>query len=177
MNQHPTQLPAQELAAGSIRRGRITLAFGVIVFLADVFSKEAITTQFQLHEFIAQTTFLNIGHWLNPGAAFSFLSDAGGWQRYFFSAVALLAVVWFAFSLFFNEMLDFPTQVAFSLIVGGAAGNLYDRITRGAVVDWIDFYWGSWHWPAFNLADCAIVGGALLVILSTLRSPKRLKQH
>ncbi len=146
----------------------VALTLGLIVFVLDIASKEAITASFQLHEAKYITTFFNIGFWLNPGAAFSFLSDAGGWQKYFFSAIAIGAIAWLSITLYSNRSLDTATQVAYALIAGGAAGNLYDRIVRGAVVDWIDVHWAGWHWPAFNIADCGIVVGAALVMLSAL---------
>ena len=140
------------------------LAFLVLVL--DIASKEWILALFPLHEAKAVSSFFNIGHWLNPGAAFSFLSNAGGWQRYFFSAIAFIAVGWLSYSLWFNRNLTGPIRAAYALIAGGAAGNLYDRLARGAVVDWLDFHWEGWHWPAFNLADCAIVLGLILYIIS-----------
>ena len=148
-------------------RGWGALIVAVLIFLLDEASKERIITSFRLGESVPLADFLNVGYWLNPGAAFSLLSEAGGWQRYFFSAIALGAVVWLCWALLFNKRLNASTRAAFALIAGGAAGNLYDRITRGAVVDWIDLHWGGWHWPAFNLADCGIVVGAILLILGT----------
>lgn len=101
----------------------------------------------------------------NPGAAFSFLSDAGGWQRWLFSffavAISSVLVVW----LSRTPRHDWRTALPFALIIGGALGNLYDRIVWGHVVDFIDIYWGSAHWPAFNIADCAIVGGAIGMVV------------
>ncbi len=142
------------------------LSFVAFVFLLDVGSKEAIVSYFQLHESEPVTTFFNLGYWLNPGAAFSFLSDAGGWQRYFFSAIALGVVICLCFALWNNASLKMSSQAAFALVAGGAVGNLYDRITRGAVVDWIDLHVANWHWPAFNIADCAIVAGAAILVIS-----------
>ncbi|GIZ51916.1 signal peptidase II [Noviherbaspirillum aridicola] len=147
----------------------------VSVFLADIVTKAAVLQSFELNQSVAVAPFLNLGFWLNPGAAFSFLSDAGGWQRYFFTAVAVVAIAWLSYSIFFSSTISALTRVAFALIAGGAAGNLYDRLVHGAVVDWIDLHAGEWHWPAFNLADCGIVIGAALVVLASLRpeSPTR----
>lgn len=101
----------------------------------------------------------------NPGAAFSFLSDASGWQRWFFSVLAVaisgLLIVW----LSRTPRRDWRTALPFALVVGGAIGNLIDRLRYGHVVDFIDFYWGAQHWPAFNIADSAIVGGAIGIAL------------
>lgn len=113
----------------------------------------------------------------NYGAAFSFLSDAGGWQRWFFtilaSIVSLVLIVW---------VLRLPrrqwlTGLALSLVIGGAIGNLVDRVQLGYVVDFIDVFYKSWHWPAFNVADSAITCGVILLILDavmqTLRERKK----
>lgn len=146
----------------------IAVVVAVFVFLADIATKASILRSFELQQSLAAAPFLNLGFWLNPGAAFSFLSDAGGWQRYFFTAVALAAVAWLSYAILFSSTITPLTRTAFALIAGGAAGNLYDRVVRGAVVDWIDLHAGGWHWPAFNLADCGIVIGAALVVLASL---------
>lgn len=140
----------------------------VSVFFADIVTKALVLQSFELHRSVALAPFLNLGFWLNPGAAFSFLSDAGGWQRYFFTAVAVVAIAWLSYAILFSSAISALTRAAFALIAGGAAGNLYDRLVHGAVVDWIDFHAGGWHWPAFNLADCGIVIGAALVVLASL---------
>lgn len=105
----------------------------------------------------------------NTGAAFSFLNDAGGWQRWFFTVVALLVsavlLVWLHRLPKDNRWL----AVALALILGGALGNVYDRMTLGYVVDFIDVYYGTYHWPAFNIADSAISVGALMFIIDALR--------
>ena len=105
----------------------------------------------------------------NPGAAFSFLSTAGGWQRWLFIG---LAVVICGFIL--HWLRDLPRDarwfpLALSLILGGAVGNVIDRVRIGAVVDFIDFHVGDWHWPAFNVADSAICVGAALIVLGMFR--------
>jgi signal peptidase II len=107
----------------------------------------------------------------NRGASFSFLSDAGGWQRWFFSALAIgvstLLTVWLARI----ARHDWRQALPFALIVGGALGNLIDRLRFGHVVDFVDAYWGTHHWPAFNVADSAIVGGAIGLALFTILFP------
>jgi signal peptidase II len=148
---------------------KLAIAVAILVFVIDIATKEAIFRFFALRESIPVTSFFNLGHWLNPGAAFSFLSDAGGWQRYFFSALALAVIAWLGTGMLFNDSLTRTLRMSFALIVGGAAGNLYDRVVRGAVIDWIDLHWASWHWPVFNLADCAIVAGA--ITLATAQVP------
>lgn len=140
---------------------KLAIAVAVFVFAIDIATKEAVFRSFTLRESIPITSFFNLGHWLNPGAAFSFLSGAGGWQRYFFSALAVAVITWLGIGILFNDKLTKTLRIAFALIAGGAAGNLYDRIVRGAVIDWIDLHLAGWHWPAFNIADCAIVIGAI----------------
>ena len=118
------------------------------------------------------TPFFNLVHVLNPGAAFSFLAGAGGWQRWFFSALAA------GVSIFIVWMLKKNAQQrmfcwSLSLILGGAIGNLIDRVAYGHVIDFLDFHIGGWHWPAFNIADGAITIGAALFVLDELRRVNR----
>ncbi|MGY8831917.1 MAG: signal peptidase II, partial [Pseudomonadales bacterium] len=113
--------------------------------------------------------FFNLVHFWNTGAAFSFLADAGGWQRYFFSVIALVVSV--VLALILRKPRANSEALGYSLILGGAVGNLIDRASQGHVIDYLDFYWQSWHWPAFNLADIGIVGGATMLILSSLLNP------
>ena len=100
------------------------------------------------------TPFFNLVHVLNPGAAFSFLAGASGWQRYFFITLGLLVAVWLIRQL--KQTLPRFEAVGYSLILGGALGNVVDRLLRGQVVDFLDFHWQGMHWPAFNLAEVAI---------------------
>ena len=107
----------------------------------------------------------------NYGAAFSFLSSAGGWQRWFFTVLAIGIsaglVVWLART----PRSDWRTALPFALIVAGAVGNVIDRLRFGYVVDFVDWYVGTWHWPAFNVADSAIVVGAVLLVLFSFKAP------
>ncbi len=109
----------------------------------------------------------------NSGAAFSFLADAGGWQRWFFTAIAVgasvMILIWLA-RLTAAEKLQ---GVALSLILAGALGNFYDRLVLGHVVDFLDFYWGDYHFPAFNIADTAITIGAGLILLDMLLGARK----
>lgn len=106
----------------------------------------------------------------NTGAAFSFLSQADGWQRWMFIGIGVVAclvfVIWLIKIAARNNLLSF----ALSLILGGAVGNLWDRVHLGYVIDFIDIYYKDWHWPAFNIADSAIMLGALLVIIDLFKS-------
>lgn len=112
------------------------------------------------------TGFFNLVHVLNPGAAFSLLADAGGWQRWFFLAIAVAASAWLTWTL--SAPRGRTEALSFSLILGGALGNALDRAVRGQVIDYLDFHLGGWHWPAFNLADVAIVAGAALMVAFSL---------
>ena len=117
------------------------------------------------------TPFFNLVHVLNPGAAFSFLAGAGGWQRWFFLVIALAATVWLAWMLF--RPLRRLEALSYGLILGGALGNGFDRAVRGQVIDYLDFHLRGWHWPAFNIADMAIVGGAIALVLQSLMSAEK----
>ncbi len=109
----------------------------------------------------------------NTGAAFSFLAQAGGWQRWFFLllslAISTVLVLWIG-RLQHGQT---PLAIALSLILGGAVGNLIDRVAHGHVIDFVDLYYDRWHWPAFNVADSAITVGAILLVLDNLYSSTR----
>jgi len=112
--------------------------------------------------------FLNWLLLFNPGAAFSFLAQGSGWQRWFFTILGLLACAYIVWLLRKNET-DKLLCWALSLILGGALGNVIDRLMCGAVIDFIDVHYAGWHWPAFNIADSAICIGAALIIFGELR--------
>lgn len=109
----------------------------------------------------------------NPGAAFSFLGDAGGWQRWFFIALALAVSGWLAMWMYKLGPHERWTGMALALLIGGALGNAIDRIYLGHVIDFIQVYWQQYYWPAFNIADSAITIGAGLLFLLMLREDKR----
>jgi signal peptidase II len=136
----------------------------------DQLTKLAVSTLMPYGQNIPLTGFFNLVHVWNTGAAFSFLADAGGWQRYFFIVIA------FGVSIVLVIMLRMPRPSAealgYSLVLGGALGNGFDRFARGYVVDYLDFFWKNWHWPAFNLADCGLVLGVFLLVLNSFRATK-----
>ncbi len=141
----------------------------VLVILLDQVTKLTVERSFAYGETLPVTSFFNLIKVYNPGAAFSFLGDAGGWQRYFFTAIAIAAV---GFILYL--MKKHATQrlfcFALALIMGGAIGNVIDRLAYGHVIDFLDFYWkGLGHFPAFNIADIGISVGAFLFIVDELR--------
>jgi signal peptidase II len=108
----------------------------------------------------------------NTGAAFSFLSDAGGWQKYVFVALAIVISAALARSLSRMPRSEWKTALPFALVIGGALGNVIDRLLHGHVVDFIQWYWRGHYWPAFNIADSAIVGGAIGIALFGLLQGK-----
>jgi len=101
----------------------------------------------------------------NTGAAFSFLASAGGWQTWFFTILGLGICIWLTVWLMRTPRNEWRTALPFSLVIGGALGNLVDRQIHGHVIDFIQWYWRDWYWPAFNLADSAIVAGAIGIIV------------
>ena len=149
------------------------LALAALVIVLDQWSKAAISSHFAYGESMTIAAFFNLVLAHNQGAAFSFLDDAGGWQRWLFSALAIIAAVWITLLLRkHREQKLFCFALA--LILGGALGNLIDRIAYGYVVDFLDFHWNVQHFPAFNLADSAITcGAALLLWDSFMNKPEK----
>lgn len=144
------------------------LGISLIVILFDQLTKIAVRKVFAYATPYAVAPFFNFLLIFNRGAAFSFLSTAGGWQRWAFTCLGLVAacVIVYLLKRHGNQRL-FCTALA--LIMGGALGNVIDRLVHGRVIDFLDFHVGGWHWPAFNLADSAIVIGAMLLVLDELR--------
>jgi len=148
------------------------LGLAVLIVVLDQATKLTIERVFDYGDVHPITGFFNLVLTYNKGAAFSFLAGASGWQKQFLTAIGIAA------SLFIVVLLArHGTQKLFSLalalILGGAVGNVIDRIAYGHVIDFLDFHWRGWHWPAFNVADSAIVGGAALLILDELLRVRR----
>ncbi|MFK7733367.1 MAG: signal peptidase II [Pseudomonadales bacterium] len=147
------------------KRNSLWLVLSVVIFLLDIWTKNLASSQLQYARPVEILPILNFTLLHNPGAAFSFLSDAGGWQRWFFTVISAVVsavlLVWL-FRLQRNEKL---LALSLALILGGAIGNLYDRVTLGYVVDFISFHYAGRYFPAFNIADSAISVGAVLMIL------------
>ena len=159
--------PAQEEPVGGIATSR-WLGLAALIIVLDQLSKLAISTHFVYGEALRVTGFFNLVLAHNTGAAFSFLNDAGGWQRWLFSVIALVASLWIV-RLLRQHGPQTLFCLALALVLGGALGNLIDRVAYGYVVDFLDFYWGSYHFPAFNVADSAISVGAALLLLDSFR--------
>ena len=145
-----------------------SLAIATLVLLLDQLSKWSALSNLKLGIPEEVLPFMNWLLLLNPGAAFSFLAQSSGWQRWFFTILGLAASLYILWLLRKNQS-DKILSWALSLILGGALGNVLDRIMFGAVVDFIDLHYGNWHWPAFNIADSAISIGAALIVFSELR--------
>jgi signal peptidase II len=150
------------------------LAWAVVILVLDQITKTLILNHYALGDATPITSFFNIVRAHNTGAAFSFLSDAGGWQRWLFTGIGTVATVFIVWQLRAH-----PAQklycLALSSILGGAVGNVVDRLVHGYVVDFLDFHAAGWHFPAFNLADSAITLGAACVILDEVLRVRRAK--
>ena len=150
------------------------LALALLVLFLDQLTKIVIERAFNFGDVRPVTSFFNLVLTYNKGAAFSFLANAGGWQDEFLTVIGLAASA-FILYLLARHGHQRLFAGALALILGGAIGNVIDRIVHGHVIDFLDFHWGGWHWPAFNLADSAIVGGAALLILDELLRVRRAK--
>ena len=148
------------------------LGLALIILIADQFTKVLIVGFYQLHDSTLVTSFFNVVRWHNSGAAFSFLAGSSGWQRWFFTVIGLAAaalILWLLKSHSGQKLFSF----ALACILGGAIGNVIDRLLYGYVVDFLDFHWHDWHFPAFNVADSAITIGAACLILDELLRVRR----
>jgi signal peptidase II len=149
------------------------LALALVIFLADQFTKVLILGYYQLGDSTYVTSFFNVVRAHNTGAAFSFLAAASGWQRWFFTALGVAAavfIVWLLRSHAGQKLFSF----ALACILGGAVGNVFDRLVHGYVVDFIQVHWKStYYFPAFNIADSAITVGAVCLIVDELRRVRR----
>ena len=148
------------------------LAWAVVILIADQITKTLILNNYRLGDSTFITTFFNIVRAHNTGAAFSFLADAGGWQRWLFTGIGVAATIFIVWQLRAH-----PGQKLFSFalssILGGAVGNVVDRLMHGYVVDFLQFHYAGWYFPSFNLADSAITLGAVCLILDELLRVRR----
>lgn len=143
------------------------LWLSLLAVILDQATKLAIAGSMQLYESIQIMPFFKLTYVHNTGAAFSFLSEAGGWQRWFFAGLAIVISAVIAVWLTRLKKHETLLAVALSLVLGGAVGNLIDRLAYGYVIDFLDVYYQSWHWPAFNIADSAITLGVILMLLES----------
>ena len=146
------------------------LGLSAVVIALDLYTKHLVQAAFAYGEHLSVTSFFDLVLFYNEGAAFSFLAGAGGWQRLLFSAFAIIAS-----AVSIHLLRKHPGQKLFcfalALILGGALGNLYDRLTLGHVVDFLYFHYQAWYWPAFNVADSAISVGVVLLLWDGLKKP------
>jgi signal peptidase II len=159
-----------------VKRNLIVFILGAAVVVAlDQITKAAISSRFLLHEsYEVINGFFNLVYVMNPGAAFGFLAGASATFRYiFFIGITAVAIVLIIYYLVKSQHGSPVTVISLTLIFAGAVGNLTDRIRFGAVVDFLDVYIGTWHWPAFNVADSAITVGAILMIWEMIISTKK----
>lgn len=151
------------------------LWLALLIFVADIGIKLIVmgNMEYGWENRIEVLPFFNLLYVHNYGAAFSFLSDQAGWQRWLFTAIAFVIAVMLACWMKKQPAQEKWNNIAYALIIGGAVGNVFDRIVHGFVVDYLDLFWGNYHWPAFNLADSAICIGAVMIVLDSVRK----KEH
>lgn len=145
------------------------LWLSALVVVLDQLTKLMVDRSMELYESVGLLPFFQLTYLRNQGAAFSFLSEAGGWQRWFFiglAAVASGAICYWLSRLGKNQRWE---AAAWALVLGGALGNLIDRVAYGYVIDFLDVFYGEWHWPAFNIADSAITIGVAMLLIDSLR--------
>lgn len=147
---------------------RVWLWLSVVVVVLDQATKALAELYLDRFDPVRLLSFFNLSLTYNRGAAFSFLSDAGGWQRIFFVVLTVLVLVFLLRWLWGLKSGQGILPVGVALVIGGAIGNLIDRIATGQVVDFLDLHYAGWHWPAFNVADSAITVGVILLLYDSL---------
>jgi len=163
---------AQTGDSGQPRGGKLKwLWLTALVIAIDLGTKALATAMLSYGNPVPVMPLFNFTLLHNTGAAFIFLAGAAGWQRWFFVILAFVVSVVLVLWLRKLERHETWSAIAFALILGGALGNVYDRVVHGYVVDFLHFYWQSWHFPAFNLADTAITIGAVMILFDTFRKP------
>ena len=141
----------------------ISLSIAAFILTLDLASKYWVESALEFGQIIPLTSFFNLVLTYNPGAAFSFLADHNGWQKWLFTLLAIGASIFLVMQIRANHEKTLQ-NIGFAMIAGGALGNMIDRVRIGMVVDFLDFHWQDVHWPAFNIADSAIFIGVVLVI-------------
>ena len=142
--------------------------WAVVVIVIDQITKYWAVRELATQPPIELLPFLNLTLVFNTGAAFGLLSDSGGWQNLFFVVVAVVISIVIVVNLYRMQWRQVQTAIALSVILGGALGNVIDRVWHGYVVDFVDLHYQVWHWPAFNVADAAITVGAILLIIDSM---------
>ncbi len=150
--------------------GLVWLWLSALVLVLDQWSKYWASARLELYVPNKVTDFFNLTLMHNEGIAFSLLADQSGWQRYFIAVVATLIVLWLLYWLYQNSKQMKLQNVALVLVIGGALGNIWDRVLLGYVVDFIELHYNGYYWPAFNVADSAITLGAILLIIDAFKN-------
>lgn len=162
---------ANETLQQRLVRTLLWLDLSIAVIALDLWTKSLAVAHLELYRPEPVFAHFNLMLAHNEGAAFSFLAGAGGWQRWFFAGVAVVITTVMVAWIWRLRPAQRWLACALALVIGGALGNLYDRVTLGYVVDFLDFWWGDYHFPAFNIADTAISIGAVMLIVDMLRNP------
>ena len=162
-----------------IQRKPLLAAFLIasLIFLLDQFTKMQVVQNLYIGQRNELTVFFNLVHVRNYGAAFSFLSEAGGWQRWFLASVSAVASMVIVYWIKKSDEKKYLETLSLIIILGGALGNFYDRLVLGYVIDFLDFHWSGIHFPAFNIADTAITIGAILFIADNLIFNRHIKEE
>jgi signal peptidase II len=149
------------------------LSISAVVIVVDLYTKHLIQQSFLFGDLRPVTSFFDLVRYHNEGSAFGFLNDAGGWQKWFFNGIAMVASVIIVYLLKKHSQNNIKSEKFFcaglALVLGGAIGNLYDRITLGYVVDFLNFHIKNYYWPAFNVADSAICVGVALLLMDSFK--------
>ena len=155
-----------------LKRNIIILIIIIFSFFLDLLTKNYALNHLIINHSLSINNFLNFTLAFNYGAAFSFLSDAGGWQRWFFIIFSFIVIIIISYMLIYD---DNSPYIAFSFVIGGALGNLNDRIIYGYVIDFIEIYYNTFYWPIFNIADVAISIGVILLLHNIIFNKKKIK--
>ena len=155
-----------------LKRKVIILIIIIFSFFLDLLTKNYALNHLIINHSLAINNFLNFTLAFNYGAAFSFLSDAGGWQRWFFIIFSFIVIIIISYMLIYDNNSPY---IAFSFVIGGALGNLNDRIIYGYVIDFIEIYYNTFYWPIFNIADVAISIGVILLLHNIIFNKKKIK--
>ncbi|WP_293730905.1 signal peptidase II [uncultured Actinobacillus sp.] len=158
------------------KSGLSFLWLSAVAFILDLLTKYVVTQHFELYESVNILPIFNLTYARNTGAAFSFLANHDGWQKYFFIVLAMVISAVLVYFLKKNSTSQKLQNSAYALIIGGALANMVDRAYNGFVVDFLDFYWQNWHYPTFNVADIAICIGAGLLALDAFKNPEKKKE-
>lgn len=158
------------------KSGLSFLWLSAVAFVLDLLTKYIVVQKFALYESVNILPVFNLTYVHNTGAAFSFLADHDGWQKFFFIGLAVVISSMLIYFMAKSEAAQKLQNAAYALIIGGALANAVDRAYNGYVIDFFDFYWRDWHYPVFNVADIAICVGAALIALDAFKQGKKQEQ-